>query len=151
MKIIFSYLSLLQETTMKSRKNHILDTINIGILCLNFDEAKKFYIDNLGFFITMDSIIQCDSGTSRRLTMAHESNKKFSIEFMPPSTIEQAHRVGSKGGTINLLTLPTKNIDTLKERLEKTAFFVSYVETPYASFLNVEDPMGNNICLYEPC
>ena len=86
--------------------------------------------------------------------MAHESNKKFSIEFMPPSNIEQAHRVGSKGSkgsTINLLTLPTKNIDTLKERLEKTVFFVSYVETPYANFLNVEDPMGNNICLYEPC
>lgn len=136
---------------MISRKNHILDTINIGILCLNFDEAKKIYIDNLGFFITMDSIIQCDSGTSRRLTMAHESNKKFSIEFMPPSNIEQAHRVGSKGGTINLFTLPTKNIDTLKERLKETAFFVNYVETPYASFLNVEDPMGNNICLYEPC
>ena len=136
---------------MKSRKNYMLNTINIGILCLNFDEAKKFYIDNLGFFITMDSIIQCDSGTSRRLTMAHESNKKFSIELMPPSNIEQAHRVGSKGGTINLLTLPTKNIDTFKERLEKTAFFVSYVETPYANFLNVEDPMGNNICLYEPC
>ena len=136
---------------MRPIKSHILDTINIGILCLNFDEAKEFYIDNLGFFITMDSIIQCNSGTSRRLTMTHESNKKFSIEFMPPSTIEQAHRVSSKGGTINLFTLPTKNIDTLKERLEKTAFFVSYVETPYASFLNVEDPMGNIICLYEPC
>ena len=99
----------------------------------------------------MDSIIQCGSGTSRRLTMAHESNIKFSIELMHPSNIEQAHRVGSKGSTINLFTLPTKNIDTLKERLEKTAFFVSYVETPYASFLNVEDPMGNNICLYELC
>ncbi|MBW3511088.1 MULTISPECIES: VOC family protein [Janthinobacterium] len=129
----------------------MLNTINIGILCLNFDEAKEFYTDNLGFVITMDSIIQCDSGTSRRLTMAHESNKNFSIEFMHPSNIEQAHRVGSKGGTLNLFTLPTKNIDTLKERLEKTAFFVNYVETPYASFLNVEDPMGNNICLYEPC
>lgn len=136
---------------MKSRKNHVLNTINIGILCLNFDEAKEFYIDNLGFFITMDSIIQCDSGNSRRLTMAHESNKKFSIEFMRPSNIEQAHRLGRKGGTINLFTLPTKNIDTLKERLKKTAFFVNYVETPYASFLNVEDPMGNNICLYELC
>lgn len=99
----------------------------------------------------MDSTLQCDSGTSRRLTMAHESNKKFSIEFMHPSNIEQAHRVGSKGGTINLFTLPTKNIDTLKERLEKTTFFVSYVEAPYASFLNVEDPMGNTIFLYEPC
>jgi predicted enzyme related to lactoylglutathione lyase len=129
----------------------MLNTINIGILCLNFDEAKEFYSDNLGFLTTLDSTIQCDSGTSRRLTMAHESNKKFSIEFMHPSIIEQAHRVGSKGGTINLLTLPTKNIDTFKERLEKTAFFVSYVETPYANFLNVEDPMGNNICLYETC
>ena len=129
----------------------MLNTINIGILCLNFDEAKEFYIDNLGFLTTLDSTIQCDSGTSRRLTMAHESNKEFSIEFMHPSNIEQAHRVGSKGGTINLFTLPTKNIDTLKEQLEKTAFFVNYVEAPYASFLNVEDPMGNNICLYEPC
>jgi len=110
---------------MKSRKNHILNTINIGLLCLNFDEAKEFYIDNLGFFITMDSIIQWDSGTSRRLTMAHESNKKFSIEFMHPSNIEQAHRVGSKGGTINLFTLRTKNIDTLKKRLEKKLLFSS--------------------------
>lgn len=116
---------------MKSRKNYMLNTINIGILCLNFDEAKEFYIDNLGFLTTLDSTIQCDSGTSLRLTMAHESNKKFSIEFMHPSNIEQAHRVGSKGGTINLFTLPTKNIDTLKERLEETAFFVSYVEAPY--------------------
>ena len=136
---------------MKSRKNYMLNTINIGILCLNFDEAKKFYIDNLGFLITMDCTIPRDSGTSRRLTMAHEFKKKFSIEFMHPSNIDQAHRVGSKGGTINLFTLPTKNIDTLKERLKKTAFFVNYVEAPYASFLNVEDPMGNNICLYEPC
>ncbi len=100
---------------MKSRKNHMLNTINIGILCLNFDEAKEFYIDNLGFFITMDSIIQCDSGTSRRLTMAHESNKKFSIEFMPPSNIEQAHRVGSKGGTINLLVKTRLVINTFNE------------------------------------
>lgn len=100
---------------MRPIKSHILDTINIGILCLNFDEAKEFYIDNLGFFITMDSIIQCDSGTSRRLTMTDESTKKFSIEFMHPSKIEQTHRVGSKGGTINLFTLPTKNIDTLKK------------------------------------
>ncbi|PIF09604.1 hypothetical protein CLU94_1604 [Janthinobacterium sp. 13] len=71
----------------------------------------------------MNRIIQCDSGTSRRLTMAHASNKNFSIEFIHPSSIEQAHRVGSKGGTINLFTLPTKNIDILKERLGKTAFF----------------------------
>lgn len=137
---------------MESRKETpILDSINIGIYCLNFDEAKNFYIENLGFYITMDSTIQCDSGTSRRLTMAHKSNKNFSIEFIHPSSIEQAHHVGSKGGTINLFTLPTKNIDILKERLGKTAFFVNYVEAPYASFLSVEDPMGNNICLYEPC
>ena len=32
----------------------------------------------------MDSIIQFDSGKSRRLTMAQEYNKKFSIEFMHP-------------------------------------------------------------------
>ena len=83
--------------------------------------------------------------------MAHEYNKNFSIEFMHPSGIEQSNRVGAKGGTINLFTLPTKNIDKLKERLEKTAFFIDYVEAPYASFLNLEDPMGNNICLYEPC
>ena len=134
-----------------NKNNHILGSINIQILCLNFDEVKQFYIDHLGFFVTMDSIIQFDSGTSRRLTMAHEYNKKFSIEFMHPSSIEQATRVGSKGGTINLFTLPTKNIDKLKERLEKTAFFIDYVEAPYASFLNLEDPMGNNICLYEPC
>lgn len=136
---------------MKSRKNCIINTINMGILCLNFYEAKEFYIENLGFLTTMDSTIQGDSGTSRRLTMAHESNKNFSIEFMHPSNIEEAHRVGSKGGTINLFTLPTKNIETLKERLEKTAFFVNYVEAPYAGFLNIEDPMGNNVCLYEPC
>lgn len=137
---------------MKStEKFHILDSINMEILCLNFDEAKKFYIDNLGFFVTMDSIIQLDSGTSRRLTMAHEYNKNFSIEFMHPSSIEQANRIGAKGGTINLFTLPTRNIDALKERLEKTAFFIDYIEAPYASFLNLEDPMGNNICLYEPC
>ncbi|WP_141213378.1 VOC family protein [Janthinobacterium sp. PC23-8] len=137
---------------MKStEKLPILDSINMGILCLNFDEAKKFYNDNLGFFVTMDSIIQFDSGTSRRLTMAHSCNKNFSIEFMHASSIEQASRVGAKGGTINLFTLPTKNIDIIKERLEKTAFFIDYVEAPYASFLNLEDPMGNNICLYESC
>lgn len=133
------------------KKSHISDSINMGILCLDFDEAKKFYIDHLGFFVTMDSIIQFDTRTSRRLTMAHEYNKNFSIEFMHPSGIEQSNRVGAKGGTINLFTLPTKNIDKLKERLEKTAFFIDYVEAPYASFLNLEDPMGNNICLYEPC
>lgn len=82
--------------------------------------------------------------------MAHNSNKKFSIEFIHPSSLEQANRIGAKGGTINLFTLPTKNIEFIKERLEKTAFFVNYIEVPYASFLNLEDPMGNNICLYEP-
>ena len=70
----------------------------------------------------MDGIINCDSDTRRHLTMAHESNKKFSIEFMHPSNIEQAHRVGCKGGTINLFTSPTKKIDSLKERLEKLLF-----------------------------
>jgi len=108
---------------MKStEKLPILDSINMGILCLNFGEAKKFYNDNLEFFVTMDSIIQFDSGVIRRLTMTHSCNKKFSIEFIHPSSIEQACRVGAKGGTINLFTLPTINIDILKERLEKLLF-----------------------------
>ena len=137
---------------MISRKTYPpLNQINIAIICQNFDEAKDFYMENLGFFVTIDSIHQCDSGNSRRLTMAHNSNKKFSIEFIHPSSFEQANRIGAKGGTINLFTLPTKNIEFIKERLEKTAFFVNYIEVPYASFLNLEDPMGNNICLYEPC
>ncbi|WP_312434920.1 VOC family protein [Janthinobacterium sp.] len=127
----------------------MLNSINIDILCQNFDEAKDFYIENLGFFITMDIINQYDSGTSRRLIMTHKSNTKFSIEFMSPSSLEQAKRIGTKGGTINLFTLPTKNIESIKERLEKTAFFINYTEVPYASFLTLEDPMGNNICLYE--
>ena len=100
----------------------MLNTINIGILCLNFYEAKEFYIDNLGFLTTLDSIIQCDSGNSRRLTMAHESNKKFSIEFMHPSNIEQAHRVGSKGGTINLSLYERKILTRSRSDWEKLLF-----------------------------
>lgn len=88
----------------------------------------------------------CDHlGTRREMTDA-QGNVVWSGRYKA-----QAHRVGCKGGTINLFTLPTKKIDSIKERLEKTAFFVNYVEAPYASFLNVEDPMGNNIFLYEPC
>ncbi|WP_065308140.1 hypothetical protein [Janthinobacterium psychrotolerans] len=104
------------------KKFHILNSINMGIFFLNFDEAKKFYIDHLGFFVTMDSIIQLDSGTSRRLTMAHEYNKNFSIEFMHPSSIEQVNRVGAKGGTINLFTLPTRNIDDSRNGWKKLLF-----------------------------
>lgn len=46
---------------MISRKNHILDTINIGILCLNFDEEKKFTLiisDFLLRWIASFSVIQ---------------------------------------------------------------------------------------------
>ena len=122
MKIIFFVFILSSKDNHEIQKNHILNTINIGILCLNFDEAKEFYIDNLGFFITMDSIIQCDSGTSRRLTMAHESNKKFSIELMHPSNIEQAHRVGSKGGTINLSLYERKILTRSRSDWKKLLF-----------------------------
>ena len=88
----------------------------------------------------------CDHlGTPREMTDA-QGNVVWSGRYKA-----QAHRVGCKGGTINLFTSPTKKIDSIKERLEKTAFFVNYVEAPYASFLNVEDPMGNNICPYQPC
>lgn len=125
------------------------ENIYIGILCLDFDEAKKFYIENLGFKSKFNEKTEIQSEESRRTILLHALALNLEIEFIAPTCLEEANRIGESGGTINLLTLPTHNIDSLKNKLENTLFFINYIETPYASFLTVEDPMGNNICLYE--
>lgn len=124
------------------------ENIYIGLLCLDFEEAKNFYITNLGFEIKY-SHYQSPSKEIPRAILVHTIAKNLELEFMTPKTPQEVNRIDITGGSINLFTLPTHNIDSLKEKLENTKFFVSYIEAPYASFLTLEDPMGNKICLYE--
>lgn len=125
------------------------ENIYIGILCLNFNEAKKFYIENLSFKSKFNEKTEIQSEKSKRTILLHTLANNLEIEFMAPTCLEDANRIGKSGGTINLFTLPTYSIDSLKNKLEHTPFFISYTEAPYASFLTVKDPMGNKICLYE--
>lgn len=124
------------------------ENVYIGLLCLDFEKAKDFYITNLGFEIKY-SDYESPPAEIPRAILLHTIAKNLELEFMTPKTPQEINRIGITGGSINLFTLPTNNIDSLKEKLENTEFFVSYTEAPYASFLTLKDPMGNNICLYE--
>lgn len=125
------------------------NNIYIGIFCLNFEEAKKFYTDNLGFKDKYKESIESETGKNIRYILLHGLVKNLEVEFMTPKNIEEASKIGVSGGTINLFTIPTKNIDEIKNNLKNTKFFIDYIDTPYASFLTLEDPMGNKICIYE--
>jgi hypothetical protein len=59
----------------------------------------------------------------------------------------ERNRVGKSGGTINLFTLPSVHFDEVYELLKTTPSFIDVAEAPYGRFMNLRDPMGNQICL----
>ena len=124
------------------------ENIYIGLFCLDFEEAKKFYITNLGFKIKYD-LDELTIQENSRAILVHTIVKNLEVEFMTPQNNEETSRVGMSGGSMNLFTIPTKNIDLIKEKLENTKFFLNYSEPPNASFRKLKDPMGNIIYLYE--
>lgn len=125
------------------------ENIYIGLFCLNHEEAKNFYIRNLEFKDKCDEKIYSKKEKNIRTILIHALVKNLEVEFMTPKNIEETNRIGASGGSINLFTIPTQNIDEIKNNLKNTKFFIDYVDTPYASFLTLKDPMGNKICIYE--
>lgn len=125
------------------------ESINIGILCENFDEAIFFYVNFLEFDIKLNKKISVGSATIIRVILTHKTITQLEVEFIFPASKEDKNRLGIQGGTVNLFNLPTKKMDEIKNKLATTDSFLNYQETPYANFLELKDPMGNHIGLYE--
>lgn len=126
------------------------ETLTIGILCNDFEEAKSFYVGHLDFDVKLDEVLQYGEISMKRLILSHRFLKCLEIEFHKPSNSIELDRVGKMGGAINLFTMPTKNLEKVIKSLKDSGAIVSFNETPYADFLTVVDPMGNQICLYQP-
>ena len=125
------------------------DILTIGILCDDFEKSKNFYVQYLDFEVKLDEVLQFDDISIRRLILKHRFLKYFDIEFHKPSNSIEIDRIGKLGGTINLFTIETKNLDMVMESLKDSNSVINFNETPYANFLTLVDPMGNQICLYQ--
>ncbi|KAB8042313.1 VOC family protein [Janthinobacterium aquaticum] len=120
--------------------------IYITIISLNPDQAKEFYIKNFNF---EEKFKYNKNFATNRNVLIHKIAKNLEVEFSYPQNEIEKNNIGSPGGSRYLFTIPTDNIDAIKEQLSGSKYFINYVEAPYASFLTIQDPMGNKVCIYE--
>lgn len=126
-----------------------MQKFSINILCSDFDCAKKFYVDYVGFEVNIDEVMSYGAERMRRLVLDHKIVKDLEIEFSFPSNEEEKLRIGKQGGTLKLFSIQSDNVDEIIDIIKNSNFFVNATETPYAKFLNILDPMGNIICMYQ--
>lgn len=122
------------------------ENIYITIISSDPEEGKNFYLKNLSF---EEKFTAQENSDLRRNILTHKIAKNLEIEFSYPQNEIEKNNIGVSGGSRYLFTIPCKNIDEIKERLYGSKYFIHYTEAPYASFLTVQDPMGNKICIYE--
>lgn len=121
---------------------------NVFITIISLDPAKtkEFYIENFNFEEKFKGNENVDV---KRNVLIHKIVKNLEIEFSYPQNEIEKNNIGSPGGSRYLFTIPSDNIDSIKEQLSGSKYFINYVEAPYASFLTIQDPMGNKVCIYE--
>jgi len=120
--------------------------IFITIISLNPAQTKKFYMENFNF---EEKFKDNESIDFKRNVLIHKIAKNLEVEFSYPQNEIKKNNIGSPGGSRYLFTIPSDNIDAIKEQLIGSKYFINYVEVPYASFLTIQDPMGNKVCIYE--
>lgn len=126
-----------------------MNTITLLVLCHDFDLAKNFYLDYLGFDVQMDGRVGSEAAGFRRVVFRHRLVTGLEVEFALAHGEEEKARVGKLGGTRCLFSIPSKNLPQILDEIKNTPLYLDYNEVPYANFLHLKDPMGNLITLYD--
>lgn len=109
------------------------------------EEAKKFYVDQLGFEVAEDNLL----GDYRWLLVRAPDNKEVSINLEIAKTNEQKALVGHQGGGQPLFSISTDNCkrDYAEMKQRGVKFEGEPEEMPYGTGVMMHDLYGNKIYL----
>ncbi|MEU2255436.1 VOC family protein [Nocardia xishanensis] len=118
------------------------------------DEAKRWYIDKLGFVETAD--VTMGENGFRWVTVAHPDHRELEVTLMVPGppldeNMAEAIRRALANGTHGALGLRTENcLKTFEELTAKGVEFVQPpAERPYGTEAIIRDNSGNWLVLVE--
>lgn len=113
-----------------------------AVLVRDYDEAKAFYVDRLGFEVRIDTPL---SATKRWVVLAPHGGGQGCILLAKPEAPEQIERIGSQTGGRVFLFLDTD--DFQRDYDTYVARGVRFVEEPrvedYGTVAVFEDLYGN--------
>ena len=123
--------------------------VTLALFCDDFDVAKNFYVTYLNFKTETDKIIKIENIGFRRVILIHKFVDQLKIEFFINNEKSHKKNVEEKNSTINLFNISCDNIDELFKKLSIIYPGLQIIETPFANFLTITDPMGNKIGLHQ--
>ncbi len=121
----------------------------IGIICREYDEARDWYINVLGFELAEDT----DMGDGRRwVTVTPPGTKNVRIVFTKAATPEQIQGVGKQGFGKVIFFLNTDDFAGDYKRLvaRGVKFFGGVRDAPYGKVTIFEDLYGNRWDMIQP-
>ena len=118
------------------------------LLVKEFEEALKFYQDNLACVKLYDTINEIGK---RFLHIGFHKNNNVGLWFLKAETEEQLSRVGNQTGGTPAFVIYTDGLDKIYERLKanKVKIVKEPVESEEFSFLHFLDLYGNEIVLVQ--
>lgn len=127
----------------------ITKAAQITILVKDLEEAKKFYVEKLGFSICADQVFSSDW---RYLTIAPQKDNSTVFELVKAETPEQEKLIGNQSGGQILVMVESDNIkNDCKAMKEKGVVFHGEPTTvPGGKGVGFEDLYGNQFDLYQP-
>ncbi len=127
----------------------ITEATQITILVNNVEEAKKFYIEKMGFTVCTDQVFSSDW---RYLTVAPIKESATVFELVKAETPEQQRLVGNQSGGQIFAMFETDNIEddyrTMKEN--GVIFHGEPAIVPGGKGVGFRDLYGNEFDLYQP-
>ena len=120
----------------------------IALIVADYDEAKAFYVDKLGFELIQDT----DLGGAKRWLVVRPPGGQTGILLAKAATPEQSARIGDQAGGRVMLFLQTTDFSADHARM--SAAGVRFVEAPrhepYGVVAVFEDLYGNRWDLVQP-
>lgn len=127
----------------------IIRATQITLLVKDLEEAKKFYIEKLGFVVYTDQMFSPDW---RYLTVAPQKDNATVFELVKAETPEQQKLVGNQSGGQIFVMFQSDDIEgdysTMKDR--GVIFHGQPTTVPGGKGVGFEDLYGNQFDLYQP-
>lgn len=119
-----------------------IDSVSLTLIVDNVEQAVDFYVKRLGLFTKPESV-------SDSVSLELIGDCCFSLSLCDVSSNpELRNLVGSQSGNATFLTLPIDDTEEMENQLRMNSVEVNdRYELPYAEWLFVSDPFGNQIAL----
>ena len=126
----------------------ILGIVHTALIVRDYDEAKRFYCEKLGFVVVEDTQLE----NKRWVRLRAHGGKGSEILLSKAVDDRQRACIGNQTGGRVLFFLHTDNLDSDYEKL--TSLGVEFIEGPvkrsYGRVAVFKDLYGNRIDLIEP-